>query len=221
MMDGNLRQSYLVSPEIDPQKLSQAPIPLVPIETDGTYLFEQIRAKLSERCGIISEDAFDQCDLLLDHVAEKHSKAADAFVRKRHPLLIFVLGYQDGLTHALQRIGRMRRTGEYHSEESVHNRMHAYELRAHELVGKKDFWNASYARGYHNGMMFLLLANRDPNATQPPFFDAPFDVEIGSLAAVLRVKEKAIPRSVMAQAKRTLRRLPKEAKLVPDHTPFL
>jgi len=221
MMEGNLRQSYFVSPEIDQDKLSAAPIPLIPIETDGTYFFEQMREELSERCGIIREEAFAYCDMLLDEVAEKHSKTADAFIKTQHPLLIFILGYQDGLVHALQRIIRMRKTGEYYSAEAVHARMHGYDRKIYDFGNKKDFWNAAYAHGYQSGLLFLLLKSKNGKSSKPPFFGVPMDVEFKSLAAVLKFPREKVPKPLAAEAKRILRTLPKGAELVPDHTPFL
>jgi hypothetical protein len=176
---------------------------------------------LSERCGIIRDEAFADCELLLDQIADKHNKTADAFVKKRHPLLIFILSYQDGLIHALQRIIRMRKSGEYYSVNAVHARAHGYDHKIHDYGKKKDFWNAAYAQGYQNGLLFLLLRSEDDKSPRPPFFDVPLNVEFDSLAAVLRFPEKKIPRALANQAKRVLRRWPKEAKLIPDHTPFL
>jgi NAD-dependent SIR2 family protein deacetylase len=221
MMEGNIRQSYFVSPVIDRQKLAAAPIPLVPIETDGTYFFEQLRQELADRCGIIREEAFIDCALLLDEIATRHNKTADAFTRSQHPLLIFVLGYQDGLIHALQRILRMRRTGEYHSATAVHTRMHGYDHQIAHYVQKKDFWNAAYAQGYQNGLMFLLLRSEDDRSAKPPFYDVPLDVEFTSLAKISNFPTASIPKPLANQAKRMLKRLPKAAALIPDHTPFL
>ena len=45
MMGSNMRQSYFISPSIDHNKLSQSPIPLITIETDGAYFFEKVRAR--------------------------------------------------------------------------------------------------------------------------------------------------------------------------------
>jgi hypothetical protein len=154
-------------------------------------------------------------------VAKAHNKTADAFIRTQHPLLIFVLSYQDGLIHALQRVLRMERTGEYHSKTAVHVRLHTYEHRIEELSKSKDHWNAAYALGYQTGLLFLLLKSEDDGGPSPPFFSAPFDISIRSLSGVLRYPKNKLPRSVKAQANRILKRHPKEAALVPDHTPYL
>lgn len=220
MMEGNIRQSYFVSPRIDKNKLARAPISLIPVETDGTYFFTKMREVLSERCGIIEENAFDQCDGLLDEVADKHDKTADAFIKTKQPLLIFALSYQDGLIHALQRINRMRQTGEYHSTEAVRARIHGYERRMLELFKKKDFWNAAYAQGYQIGLLYLLFKSSGKRLPKPPLFYAPVESEIRSLSELRSFPTRKIPKAVQAQAKRILKNLP-DAELLPDHTPFL
>jgi hypothetical protein len=192
-----------------------------PLDSLKTHFFEQMRETLSERCGIIREEAFVSCDMFLDEVAEKHSKTANAFIKTQHPLLIYILGYQDGLVHALQRILRMRKTGEYYSTEAVHARMHGYDHKIHEFGNKRDFWNAAYAHGYQSGLLFLLLKSKNSKSPKPPFFTVPLDVEFNSLAAVLKFPKEKLPKPLAAEAKRILRTLPKGAELVPDHTPFL
>jgi hypothetical protein len=221
LMQGSLRQSYFVAPRIDLEKLGRAPVPLIPIETDGSLFFERAREKLTERCGITRDQAFATCADLLDDIAAAHSKTADAFIRTQHPLLIFILSYQDGLIHALQRIIRMRRTGEYHSRMAVHARIHNYEHRIEDLSRAKDYWNAAYALGYQSGLLFLLLKSDDDEGPSPPFFSVPFDVAVRSLSGALRFPKDKLPRSVKIQASRILKRHPKEARLIPDHTPYL
>ena len=97
MMGTNVRQSYFVAPNIDTKRLKAAPIPLIPIETDGSHFLEHVRLKLSADCGIIGDQAFGICDDFLDTVIEAHSKTADEYLKTQHPLLFLALGYQDGI----------------------------------------------------------------------------------------------------------------------------
>jgi NAD-dependent SIR2 family protein deacetylase len=221
LMHGNLRQAYFISPKIDREKLSKAPISLIPIETDGSYFFEKAREELVERCGITRDEAFSYSADLLDEVAETHNKTADAFIRTQHPLLIFILSYQDGLIHALQRTMRMRRTGEYHSQTAVHARVHTYEHSIEAFLKRNDYWNAAYALGYQSGLLFLLLKSDDDDGPSPPLFSVPFDISVRSLSGALRYPKDKLPRRVKVQAKRILKRHPKGAHLIPDHTPYL
>src|ERR1700683_46208 len=221
MMAGNIPQSYFISPSIEKDRIQTAPIPLIPIETDGGYFFERIRELISERCKITRDAAFVRCAILLDKLVEHHDKTAKNFIKTQHPLLIFALSYQDGLAHALRRILRMRKTGEYHSLDHVHSLVHGYTGRFDEFIKRKDYWNAAYAEGYKNGMMFLLLASTDSEATEPPIFELPFQTDVHSIAAVLKRSKMAMPKAVRIEAQRILTELPKGAQLVPDHSPYL
>jgi hypothetical protein len=99
--------------------------------------------------------------------------------------------------------------------------MHGYDHQISALTSKKDFWNASYAQGYQNALLFLLMKSRNNRSPRPPLFDFPLNIEFSSIAKVVKFPKDKIPRSIAAQTKRMLKRLPKEAKLIPDHTPFL
>jgi hypothetical protein len=221
MMEGNIRQSYFVAPTIDKERLKSAPISLIPIETDGSYFFEKIREQLAEPCKITNDTAFLHCSLLLDDVAEAHDKTADKFIKTRHPLLIFALSYQDGLIHALQRILRRRKSGEYHSLQHVHSLLHGYEMKVRDFIRRKDYWNAAYASGYQSGLMFLMLKSEDGDAPRPPLFELPFTSDIKSISGAVKAPHSHLPRDVATQARKILKEIPKEAALVPDHTPYL
>jgi NAD-dependent SIR2 family protein deacetylase len=221
MMGANIRQSYLIAPNIDKKRLNSAPIPLIPIETDGAYFFEEVRAQLAVSSGIVRDEGFDACARLLFKIVDKHSKTAGAFIKTQHPLLISVLSYQDGLIHGLQRILRMKKTGEYHSVDHVHQQVHAYEHIIEDNKKLKDYWNAAYALGYQTALLFLILKAKDPKGPLPPLFAVPFNLSIKSLAAALRYPKGSLPKAVAAQANHYLKNHPKSARLIPDHTPYL
>lgn len=222
MMGSNMRQSYFISPSIDHNKLSQSPIPLITIETDGAYFFEKVRDALAKDRAIVSDEAFELCEDLLSDVARQHNKTADIYLKKQHPLLIFVLSYQDGLIHALQRIRKQKKTGEYHSCVGVHSRLGGYELKLLDRLKHKDYWNAAYASGYQNGLYYLLMANEKPDGPTPPLFELPFATKARSLSAIIRFPTKRIPKNIARQATRIQRKHPRVGlDLIPDHTPYL
>lgn len=220
-MGSSARQSYFVSPSIDQGKLAKTPITLVPIETDGAYFFEEVRTQLTERCGIVRDEAFEACAILLPLALNIHSKTADAFIKKQPSLLLFVLSYQDGLIHGLKRILTMKKTGEYHSATHVHSQVHTYEHIVDDYIKEKSYWNASYALGYQASLIYLLLRSKDDRASQPPFFSVPFNANVTSLAAAVRFPDKQLPRSAAREAKIFLSQYPKAAQLIPSHTPYL
>jgi hypothetical protein len=223
MSEPHLRQSYFVAPDIDIAKLKRVPIPLVPIETDGSYFFEKVHERLCAKGIVVRDEAFDQCDELLASAIDVHCATADAYERTQHPLLILALSYQDGLIHALKRVGTRRKSGEYHSPKRLHGLVHNYELKYDERRREKDFWNAAYAEGYMNGMMFLLMAHIYQRCEWPPMVSLPLDLNISTLPSLLRFPRKKIPRKARPQLERVLARCvtPSGEVSIPDHTPYL
>jgi NAD-dependent SIR2 family protein deacetylase len=55
----HLRQSYLVSPHVDEDRIAAFPIPLVPIQTDGAFFLEQVRLHLESKMGLLPEHGFE------------------------------------------------------------------------------------------------------------------------------------------------------------------
>jgi hypothetical protein len=172
MMGSNARQSYFVSPIIDRERISA--FPLIPIETDGAFFFEEIRKQLAERCGIISDEAFAASAKLLIELIEVHDATADAFVKTQAPLILFILSYQDGLIHGLRRILTLMKTGEYHSVNHLHSQIHTYEHIIDDYRRQKNCWNGSYALGYQTALAFLLIKSADIRGPSPPFFSVSF-----------------------------------------------
>jgi len=210
MMGDKTRQSYFISPQIDADRIRAAPVPLIPIETDGAFFFEEVRRTNGDALGITAESAFYCCLKLLDEVATIHDKTATAFLKTNHPLLIFALSYQDGLSHALRRIIRMKKTGEYHSINSVHSRVHTYAGMAQDYIKHENFWDAAYCLGYHNGLLYLLLASQSQKAPNPPFFEMPFDVTVGSLKEIAKRPRDKLPRKVVKFLREMMRDFPKK-----------
>lgn len=221
MMGDKIRHSYFVSPSIDPEKLTAAPIPLIPIETDGGYFLEQAREKLGAN-EIIREEAFDYCDDILSEAIEWHDQAVEIYFKKQHQLMVIVLGYQDGLIHALKRIKKLQPTGRYHSSLEIRCRAQAYEWKYDECIKRKDYWNAAYARGYQVGLLCLVYAHEHDHLASPPAFELPFHNRARSMSGVAKISPADIPRPVAQQLRRLHRSNARLGiDLVPDHTPYL
>jgi hypothetical protein len=222
MAKPHIKACYYVAPRIDKSKLSKFPIPLIPIETDGGYFFEQIRIHLEDAIDLTPERAFWACEELLDSVATAHNRIADAYLRSRHPLYIFSLSYQDGLIHALQRIRDRRRTGEYHNREHLIRLVNGYNHKIAEYERKGDHWNACYSEGYRNGMLFLISKALDSRSSRPPIYGVVAKRPFTSLSAVTKAALKKIPRRVLQQGNRIVAQCEgTEGRLIPDHTPYV
>ena len=222
MTTPHIRQSYIIAPNIDIAKLKCAPIPLTPIETNGAYFFEKVREQLDAKGRVVSDTAFEDCRELLDHAIEIHNDTADAFASTRHPLLILALSYQDGLIHALKRILKRRKSGDYHAPARLDLLIQSYDFKFTQYRKKKDFWNAAYTEGYKNGMMFLLMSYAHKGFDWPPDISLPFNLNIYTLPMLLRFPRKNIPKPAVKQLKRIDSRLSISGEgTIPDHTPYV
>jgi hypothetical protein len=94
-------------------------------------------------------------------------------------------------------------------------------MKFQEYIKRKDYWNAAYASGYQNGLMFLMLKSEGVEGPRPPLFELPFASDVTSISGALRAPHSHLPRNVAAQARKILAGVPREAALVPDHTPYL
>jgi hypothetical protein len=216
------KHSYFVSPNIDRTKIEKLPIPLIPIETDGAYFFEQIRLHLEHLSRLVPERAFEACENILVRIRDEHIRTADAFLNTRHPLLIFTLSYQDGLIHGLQRIIDRRKIGEYHCFGHLQNLVRGYDQKTVNYKRKRDFWNSYYSEGYGDAILLLLIASSEKKLKGPPIFGHHGNIDFGSLSSILRFPRRLINKSHLLVAKRIIRRLSGGAQfLIPDHMPYV
>jgi hypothetical protein len=214
------RTSYFVSPRVDHDYLKKTRLSLFPLETDGAYFLEQFRIhykKLEEHPMIVDEDPFNECEDLLSHVNELHEYTADTFLKKRNPLLIFALSYQDGLQDALMRIKDSRKRGRYHNTAHLHDLVHGYEVRVSRYRRERNLWDACYCRGYQNGLIFLLSGG---DGGYPPPVELLFDQSVDSVSKVVRFPKKRVPGYAKRQLDRLFARVA-SGGLIPEHIPYV
>lgn len=222
MMGRMARQSYFLAPHINKEHLAALPIVLTPIETDGAFFFEVLREHFRKNphlgVEITSDSAMQACDELLEEVIELHQETSTLFAERRNPALFLALSYQDGLIHALQRIKFQRKTHEYFDFQRVHRLFHGYERKVEEYVAAENYWDAVYCRGYQNGMLFLMMADEDPDAAGPPAVDLLFDDSLDTIAKARRYSRRKVPAGALKQFDQFTPTTGTD--LVADHTPY-
>lgn len=93
-----------------------------------------------------------------------HEQLHSKFDITANPQVIYCAMYQDGLMHALERIADMKRTGEYSHRCRVIDKICSYERIRKERVAERRHPDVAYIDGYSNGMLYLLLDDRDRKA---------------------------------------------------------
>jgi hypothetical protein len=171
---------------------------------------------------MVPDSQFDGLSYMFVEIEERHQEICRLNLGK-HPTVILTAAYQDGLLHALERIGVRRRTGEYsHCCEVSRRALNYDEIRKERLrAGRYD--DVAYIDGYQNGLL-LLLATETERKQVPIYYTFGVDEHPGSLRAYKRLLSKAdqIHKAAFAFCQRLVRRKHMDGPgIVYHHTPFL
>ncbi|MBO9507494.1 SIR2 family protein [Thalassospira sp. A3_1] len=167
------RQAYVVTPfEDEAEKFLKDG--LIPIVTDGTYFIELLKERAIEEGILIPDEHYLSSANNLYEFLEEHDNACKNVKPSVHPQIIYSLTYQDGVIHALQRIMKMRFSGEYSNFARVCSLVEKYEQILLENEEHNNFSNVAYITGYINGLVSHLEAG-DEGVKIPKYFA--FDCE--------------------------------------------
>jgi hypothetical protein len=163
------RQAYFVAPSItDVERTRLQAMGLRLIETDGEYFVAQLKEHAqSVRC-ICPDEMYDDVGELLSIVFDSNTWLRKTFKIKKHPQYLVSAWYLDGLQHALERILRLRKTGEYSDLHKLVATARSYYSFAKKFLRDRKFDDAAYSEGYADGMLFASL--RPEEKLFPPLF---------------------------------------------------
>lgn len=164
------RTPYLVSPNASKEDLERlSTLSIRHIRADGAFFLKSLKHYAHQHTCIIPDEQFNEIEAILNLTREVHDKTAALSIR-RFPSIIFSLSYQDGIQHACERILKLKGTGEYSNRHRVQSLCTKYNILYAGYVRKKDYWNASYVRGYMN-VLIALLTDDVVDIGFPYFFD--------------------------------------------------
>lgn len=165
------RQAYFIAPNInaeDRERLHAMNLHL--IETDGTFFLSQIKKHATSNRCIASDELYDDLTNILDLVEEAHSWLHDKFNAVKYPQILFCSWYQDGMTHALERMLRLRKTGKYSDLHQISHSLRAYFSYAKRYGKLKRFSDSAYCYGYSNAYLYASLTDEERKEFTPPLF---------------------------------------------------
>ena len=149
---GNMRPvAYFVTP-FDNEGANK--LGLHHLRTSGTEFMRSLKAHLIEDESLIPDSVLDDVLDVGEEVREARELTLEMNWRD-NPEIVFSIAYQDGMIHALERIGSQRVTGEYNDSARVQRLIHDYSRLLHRAIEKKRIWDAAYVNGYLS-ILFLL-----------------------------------------------------------------
>lgn len=163
------RQAYFVSPTIsDSERQRLKSMGLHLIETDGQFFIAQLKEHARTVKCICSDEMYDDVNHLLSEAFDAVIWLRDTFKIKKHPNYLISAWYLDGLQHALERILRLRRTGEYSDLHRLIHTARSYYHFSKCFLKDRKFDDAAYSEGYADGMLYASLER--PKKMGPPLF---------------------------------------------------
>ena len=155
-MKGLKPEAYVVTLDTK-SKLRFESLGLKPIFTDGAHFLSVLKLHLVEAGSVIPATKFDAAFDLLEEMNELHSQLFIDWPAKKHPDVILCAAYQDGLIHALQRMRRNWRTGEYSHECFISQKIQGYAELRKQKSKMRRYSDVAYIDGYMNGLTYLLV----------------------------------------------------------------
>jgi hypothetical protein len=138
------------------------------IETDGEFFIAKLKEHAqSIRC-ISSDKMYADVSRLLSNAFDAVCWLRETFKIKKHPHYLISAWYLDGLQHALERILRLRKTGQYSDLHKLQHTARSYYYFAKGFLRDKRFDDAAYSEGYADGMLFAALDGEEKMT--PPLF---------------------------------------------------
>ncbi len=221
-MNGLMPHAYIVTLD-DKAKEKFKDINLTPIITDATYFIKNLKNILIDESLIIPDEILESVRLMLYKVQEEHGLLSAAFNIKEYPDVIFSLCYQDGLTHAFERIMARRNTGEYSDPYSISRIIDSYIEWKSQKLKKKLYHDVAYLEGYINGLTYLLIDD-ESRFEIPLYFLFGYNYDILTLDEYKKVVEdnRILHKASNRQAQKIVSSITNESgEIVFHHTPFL
>ena len=165
------RQAYFVSPDIrDQDRTRLLEMNLHLIETDGTFFLSQVKAHATTKRCISPDEMYDDVAELLSEVHKAHSWLHEAYDARKYPQILFCSWYQDGMSHALERILRRRPAGTYSDLHRTTDSARSYYAFAQRYRRLRRYGDSAYCYGYSNAYLYAALTNEERQKYGPGLF---------------------------------------------------
>jgi hypothetical protein len=142
---------------------------LTPIFTDATHFISVLKDHIRDDGHFLPDERSEGVFPALAKSRLEHERLFNRYRASDRPEIIYAASYQDGLMHAFERILAMSHTGEYSHRCDLIAKLQRYEKIKKDNLRRKRYLDVAYIEGYMNGMLFLLLEDKE-RRTLPFYF---------------------------------------------------
>jgi hypothetical protein len=136
---------------------------LTPIFTDAGYFIHVLKKHLENDGCLLPDSRLDGIWQILARVKKEHKRLFEQFQIRRTPEIIYAAAYQDGLSHAFGRMLAMNHTGQYSHKCELSRQLRGYQKIYKDNLHRRRYEDVAYIEGYMNGILYLVLDDRDRN----------------------------------------------------------
>ncbi len=151
---------FIVSPNTkEKEKLKK--FNAVGIDTDATYFLSKIREHYTDEKFLTNDDNYHVIKYNLEKIQIEHAKLGKGkYNFKKNPESIYLASYQDGITHAFERILVKRKTGEYSHLPHLAHLIHSYVAGIKKHKRENSYTDVAYCEGYIVGLMCMQFGTQ-------------------------------------------------------------
>ena len=142
------------------------------INTSGAFFIQKLKDELAKYDFLTNLSSCGKVNVALEIMNEFHKQISGIY-SEGHSCSAYTLAYQDGVIHAWERY-LQNRTGDYCKPGYISLFVNNYEKLVQKYEDVGDYWNASYYRGYIEGLIFIGVCDKEDDALSFfPFFYLP------------------------------------------------
>ncbi|MBG0787556.1 MAG: SIR2 family protein [Anaerolineaceae bacterium] len=195
---------------------------LIPIYTSGEYFVNILKEILIEDKLMLDDENFTEVEYLFEAVADLHKTISKELNLSVKPDLIYLLSYQDGLLHSLERMLSLRNTGYYSNPANIFGAIDTYRGIRKEKLSHRNYFDVAYIDGYIDGLSFLI-ADDELREFFSPYYVFGYKGDIENQEDFEKVLEQApqIHKASHNLAVRLVKKRNNDENLTLHHTPFL
>jgi hypothetical protein len=170
-MNGLQKQAYVITPfENEKEKIVE--LGLIPIIADGTDFISQLKRHLISNKFMLPDSIYSEAQKLLLIVSMNHDMLFKEFNVFDYPQIYITASYQDGMIHALERMLKLRNTGEYSHSHYFNDVFKHYENFQRKKLKEKRYEDVAYIEGYLNALYFTIVDEENKEDKFPPLYYA-------------------------------------------------